>query len=63
MGHQGYTTDPPLPEIRAANRQFAEAQKEQKNAEKQRRNRKRKDKEAREKENREWAREGKSPIP
>ena len=48
---QWYTSDPPLPEVRAVNRQFAEAQKEQKDAEKRRRNRKRKEKEDREKEN------------
>ena len=63
MRHQGYTSNPPLPEVRAANRQFAEVQKERKDAEKRRRKQKRKDKEKREKANREQVREGKLPFP
>ena len=60
---QGYTSDPPLPEVRAVNREYAERQKEQKDAEKRCRERKRKDREAREKENRAREKQGKSPIP
>ena len=63
MRHHGYTSDPPLPEVQTANRQFAEAKKERKDVEKQRRDRKRRDKEEREKANREWVKEGKSPLP
>jgi len=61
--HQGYPSEPPLPETRAANREFAERKKERKDAEKCRRDRKRDRREAREKENRARAREGMSPIP
>ena len=60
---QGYTSDPPLPEVRAANREFADWKKDQKDAEKRRQERKRKDKDAREKENRAREKQGKSPIP
>ena len=48
---QGYTSDPPLPEARAVNREFTERKKERKDAKKRRRERKRKEREAREKEN------------
>ena len=63
MHHQGYLSDPPLPEVRAANREFAEKKKEWKDAEKRRRDWKRDKREAREKENRARVKEGKSPIP
>ena len=62
MRGQGYTSDPPLPEVRAANRKFAERKKERKDAEKRRQERKRKDKDAREKENRAREKQGKSLI-
>ena len=63
MSGQGYTSDPLLPEVRAANREFAERKKERKDAEKRRSERKRKEKEARDKAN--WAleKQGKSLIP
>ena len=57
-----YTLDPPLPEVRAANREFAE-RKERKDAEKRRRDRRRKGREAREKENRTREKQSKLPIP
>ena len=62
MRHLGYASDPLLPEVRAANCQFTEAQKERKDAEKRCHERKRKAKEKREKANRERAKEGKSPL-
>ena len=63
MRHQEYTSDPPLPEVRAVNREFAEQKKERKEVEKRRQERKRKDKEAREKENQAREKHGKPLIP
>ena len=63
MSHKGYPSVPPLPEIRAVKREFAERKKERKDAKKQRRDRKRKEKEARDKANRALEKEGKPPIP
>ena len=60
MCGQGYTSDPPLPEVRAANRKFAERRKD---TEKRRSERKRKEKEARDKANRALEKQGKSLIP
>ena len=59
---QGYISEPPLPEVRAVNREFVERQKERKDAEKRRCERKRKDKEVRDKVNRALEKQGKSPI-
>ena len=60
MRHKGYTSDPLLPKVRAANREFEERRKERKDAEKRRRERKRKDRDERDKAKREREKEGKS---
>ncbi|XP_039787204.1 translation initiation factor IF-2-like [Panicum virgatum] len=61
LTHNGYVSDPPLPEIRTANRLRAEAEKRRKDKEKATREGKRKRKEDHERENKRREREGLSP--
>ncbi|CAO2152202.1 unnamed protein product [Urochloa humidicola] len=63
LSRKGYSSLPPLPEVRAANRLRAEQEKARKDTAKETQARKQKRKDDHEKENRKRAREGQSLLP